>query len=93
MELPTDIQRYIYEFCRPITRPDWKKGSKTGEIYKNCFQMETHYNSSHGYIKISSCDRYIEEYNYIRYYNYEFYTSNYEFWKENYLKSTGIDLL
>lgn len=27
MEFPIEIQRYIMEFAKPKTRPDWKQGS------------------------------------------------------------------
>lgn len=93
MELSEDIQKYIYEFCRPVTRPDWRNGSKTSKLYKKCKQMETYYNTSFVLMKLSCCDLYLEEENYIRYYNYEFYSNNYEFWQENFLNHTGIDLL
>jgi len=27
MELPIELQRYIMEFAKPMTRPDWRQGS------------------------------------------------------------------
>jgi len=32
MEFPIEIQRLIHDFARPITRPDWRKGSKLKRI-------------------------------------------------------------
>ena len=41
MNLPRDIQLYIYEFAKPITRGDWRKGTELCNIYKNSIQMMT----------------------------------------------------
>ena len=92
MEFPDDIQKYIHDYCRPITKPEWRKGSPSGLLYKNSPQMQISYNTSVGIIKISSCEQYLQEYNYIREYNYEYYSTNYEFWKYNYLNPTGFNL-
>lgn len=32
MELPVEIQKYIHEFAKPLTRPDWRKGGRFGSI-------------------------------------------------------------
>ena len=30
MEMPIELSRYIQEFARPITRPNWREGSNSG---------------------------------------------------------------
>jgi len=35
MELPDDVLMYIKEFTRPISRPDWRKGSACNRIIEN----------------------------------------------------------
>ena len=92
MNLPRDIQLYIYEFAKPITRGDWRKGTTLCKIYKNSKQMMTTINTRIGIVDISYCDIYNNEKNIkknklvIRYHNYHPYYSNYEYWKFNYLK-------
>ena len=101
MNLPRDIQLYIYEFAKPITRGDWRKGTEVCNIYKNSNQMMTTINTTIGLVDISYCDIYNNEknitytnkslniyfpYSVIRYHNYHPYYSNYEYWKFNYLK-------
>jgi len=45
MELPDDICKYIYEFARPLTRGDWRKGSSIrklitmNDIYEKLINM------------------------------------------------------
>jgi hypothetical protein len=35
MELPLNAKQLIYEYSRPITRPDWRKGSACNHAFKN----------------------------------------------------------
>jgi hypothetical protein len=39
MEFPIEIERLINEFAKPLTRPDWKKGSF---IYKKNTTINNH---------------------------------------------------
>lgn len=34
MELPLEIQRIIYEYAKPLTRGEWRQGSKCGNCFK-----------------------------------------------------------
>ena len=63
MNLPRDIQLYIYEFAKPITRGDWRKGTTLCNIYKNSKQMMTTINTRIGIVDISYCDIYNNEKN------------------------------
>ena len=35
MELPIELQMIINEYAKPLTRPDWKKGSYYNRMYYN----------------------------------------------------------
>ena len=35
MEFPIEIQMLIKDYLRPITRPDWRKGSSINRYYKS----------------------------------------------------------
>ena len=35
MSLPYRVQKLINEYAKPITRPNWRKGSKCGHIFKD----------------------------------------------------------
>ena len=35
MELPIDIQMIINEYAKPLSRPDWKKGSYYNRMFYN----------------------------------------------------------
>jgi len=35
MELPFEIQMLINDYARPISRPDWRKGSSINRCYKS----------------------------------------------------------
>lgn len=35
MELPIELQNLINEYAKPLTRPDWKKGSYYNKMYYN----------------------------------------------------------
>lgn len=88
MELPIEIQKYIYEFSRPISRPDWKKGAPHCFAFKLSIEMTSFQNNS----TCSCCDLYLLHFNYIRYFNFEFYSSNYHFWCDNFLFITGFNV-
>lgn len=49
MELPMDIQRLINEYAKPLTRPDWRKGSYFNRRSYSIFHDRSYYKAYHVY--------------------------------------------
>jgi hypothetical protein len=49
MELPIEIQRLINDYARPMTRPDWRKGSYYNRATYIIYYKRSYYNKKHKY--------------------------------------------
>ena len=46
MELPEDVVRHIKEYCKPITRPDWRKGGSFKSELFECGLFNKFFNTN-----------------------------------------------
>lgn len=38
--MPYELSKLIQEFAKPITRPDWRKGSELAKVFKNSTEFQ-----------------------------------------------------